>query len=490
MNKKQTRYFIPITLFLLNGCATLGLSPLKDRMLQSVKYSERELATADAENSAVISQYGAIYDTQDIARLDSIKNKIQAVLPRKDIDFQIHILNSKDVNAMTTGGRHIYIFKGLLDDARSDDELSCIIAHEIAHSLSRHRAKRTTIGILTGLGSIAVTAATQGKESMQTVTALAAQALPATFSRGDEREADVLAAAFAYEAGYDISKAQYFFERLAEKERVYNTKVNAELMPALNIAINNYNIALNNYNTWISYYQNWPNPNNYNGLVNAQNQMNYYYSYLQEVKGTYLNFALSNIGLFRTHPDSMSRANLFVQLSDYMRKPVSTGTLDNFDKSVANILNTHKEIKELSNRGFMNQSGVRALELFKKAKALYSNKNFEAAEGVLKEVLTLKPDYQEAIRLKEDLTRAINEGKQSQKNIYTRQDLSSDAEYFLANLSGKREDEITTVLGNSIETKNTEYGDICKKYNFDGRVILVYFKNKIVNHWTNENPNN
>lgn len=407
MNKKQLIVAWAFV-FLLNGCATFGLSPLKDRMLQSVKYSQQEKATADAENSVIVSKYGTVYDTQAVARLDSIKDRLQAVLPRKDIDFQIHILNSDDVNAMTTGGSHVYIFKGLLNDVESDDELACIIAHEMAHSLSRHRAKGTTIGILTGLGSMAAAVATKGQESAQTVVALAAQALPATFSRGDEREADALAAAFAYEAGFDISKAKYFFERLAKREQIFNMKVNSELMPALNMAISNYNITLNNYNTWLYYYRNWSNPNNYNGLINAQNQLNYYYSQLREVKGAYLNFALSNIGLFRTHPDSMSRANLFVQLSDYMHGSVTMGTLENYDRTVANALTTLKEIKELSSSGFMNQNGVRALELFKKAKALYDKEKFEAAEKVLKEVLSLKPDYQEAIRLQEDLAESIN----------------------------------------------------------------------------------
>ncbi|MDD5465955.1 MAG: M48 family metalloprotease [Candidatus Omnitrophica bacterium] len=410
MNKKQLIIVWAIVL-LLNGCATLGLSPLKDRMLQSVKYSKDELAAADGENKAIVSKYGVVDDPRSMARLDSIKKRLEAVLPRKDIDFNIHILNSKDVNAMTTGGRHIYVFKGLLNSVDSDDELACIIAHEMAHSLSRHRAKMTTISVLTAIGSIAVGTVTGGQSSVQTIIGLSAQALPATFSRADEKEADVLAADFAYRAGYDISRARNFFKKLAEQERLFNIKANTELIPALNMAAANYNTALNNYSLWLYYYRNWPNANNYHGLVNSQNQLNYYYGQLQKVKGDYLNFSLDNIGLFRTHPDSMSRANLYIKLSDYMRGLISAEALARYDKQAINILNTLKEIEGLSSQGFMNQNGVRALELFKKAKTLYDNKKYEAAESLLKEVLNLKPDYQEAVRLQADLAQLIKNRK-------------------------------------------------------------------------------
>jgi Zn-dependent protease with chaperone function len=466
MIRKQL-IFISVVVFLLSGCATLGLSPLKDRMLQSVKYSDKELAAADAENEAIVSKYKTVDDAQDMARLNSIKNRIQAVLPRKDIDFQMHILNSDDVNAMTTGGRHIYIFKGLLKDVKNDDELACVVAHEIAHSLSRHVAKGTTIGVLTSIGSLAASLVTQGQQYAQTAIALSAQALPATFTRSDEKEADALAASFAYQAGYDISKAKYFFERLAEEERNYNKKANEQLIPALNMASTNYNTALNNYNTWLSNYRNYPNQANYGGLLNAHNQLNYYNNQFQQIKAAYLNFSLSNLGWFRTHPDSTSRANLFVRLSDYMGGKASVEDLENYDKQTANALATLKEINELSEQGFMTKSGVKALELFKKAKALYDKKKLKAAKSVLKETLNLKPDYKEAIKLQEDL--------------------NNDIKNFLEHLSGKTEREVTAVFGAPVSMKDVEQGYIGRKYDLNGRVVLVYFKNKIVDHWRDEN---
>ncbi|MDD5614304.1 MAG: M48 family metalloprotease, partial [Candidatus Omnitrophica bacterium] len=320
--------------------------------------------------------------------------------------------------------------------------------------------------ILTALGGIAASMAMQNQETAQNVVALAAQALPATFSREDEKEADVLAAVFAHEAGYDASKAEYFFKMLAEKERAYNMEVSSKLLPALNAATSNYNAALSHYNAWANQYNLTPNQNNYNGLLNAKNQLDYYSYQLENAKAAYLNFALSNIGWFRTHPDSMSRADMYVKMSDYMHGEKSIEDLGRYDSSVVNILKALYQVQDLSRQGLLDKSGLRAMELFKKAQALYNNRNFLAAKNTLKEVLRLKPGYQDALSLEEDLDSYI--------------------EYFIENLQGKREREVVAVLGNPIESRKVDSEYIRKRYDFDGRVVLVYFQGDTVSRWTEE----
>ena len=79
--------------FSLAGCATLGLGSLRDRMLHSVKYSKKEQSLAESENRAIVAKYGTIHDEQALSRLNLIKDKLQSVLPRQDINFQIPILD-------------------------------------------------------------------------------------------------------------------------------------------------------------------------------------------------------------------------------------------------------------------------------------------------------------------------------------------------------------------------------------------------------------
>src|SRR3989449_3045325 len=53
-------------------------------------------------------------------------------------DLQVHLVNSKPLNAFTTGGNHMYIYNQLFQDARSEDELAAVMSHEYAHINRRH----------------------------------------------------------------------------------------------------------------------------------------------------------------------------------------------------------------------------------------------------------------------------------------------------------------------------------------------------------------
>src|SRR5206468_11755116 len=57
----------------------------------------------------------------------------------KDIDF--HLLDSELPNIYTGGGRHIYIYDGLFQQCRNEDELASLFCHEYAHVYGRHAQK-------------------------------------------------------------------------------------------------------------------------------------------------------------------------------------------------------------------------------------------------------------------------------------------------------------------------------------------------------------
>jgi predicted Zn-dependent protease len=63
--------------------------------------------------------------------------------------YHLLILDSEEVNAFASSGGHIFVTKGLLRSADSEDALAGIIAHEIAHIQLQHsveaiKASRTT----------------------------------------------------------------------------------------------------------------------------------------------------------------------------------------------------------------------------------------------------------------------------------------------------------------------------------------------------------
>jgi predicted Zn-dependent protease len=52
--------------------------------------------------------------------------------------YHVMILDSRELNAFSTPGGHIFITKGLIDIVPSEDSLAGIIAHEMAHVMLKH----------------------------------------------------------------------------------------------------------------------------------------------------------------------------------------------------------------------------------------------------------------------------------------------------------------------------------------------------------------
>ena len=81
--------------------------------------------------------------------------------PRPDIynGYHVAILDSDEINAFATPGGHIFLTRGLIDCATSEDTLAAVIAHEIAHIQLGHglraiRNDRFTQVILGGVNSL------------------------------------------------------------------------------------------------------------------------------------------------------------------------------------------------------------------------------------------------------------------------------------------------------------------------------------------------
>lgn len=55
--------------------------------------------------------------------------------------YRFRILDSNEINGLSTPGGHIFVTRGLLRLADSEDELAAILAHEISHVAYRHGAE-------------------------------------------------------------------------------------------------------------------------------------------------------------------------------------------------------------------------------------------------------------------------------------------------------------------------------------------------------------
>jgi predicted Zn-dependent protease len=130
------------------------------------------------------------------------------------------LIDSSEVNAFALPGGFLFVNSGLILKADTEAELAGAMAHEIAHVAGRHGTRQASRGQMVNLAGLPLIflggwpgfAVRQG-------ASLAVPLAFLKFSRGFEREADLLGLQYIYKAGYDPSALVDFFERMEAMEK-------------------------------------------------------------------------------------------------------------------------------------------------------------------------------------------------------------------------------------------------------------------------------
>ena len=142
-------------------------------------------------------------------------------------DMRFHFVNSKTLNAFTTGGEHMYIYTGLFQQCKTEDELAAVMAHEFAHIYGRHVHKGMNrqyaiLGAAAAAGAAGYAAGGSEKGGQYAgmgagAAMLAGQFVGMSFTRKDETEADAMGFQFYTRAGWDPNKFGDFFQTMIDK---------------------------------------------------------------------------------------------------------------------------------------------------------------------------------------------------------------------------------------------------------------------------------
>ena len=137
------------------------------------------------------------------------------------VPFTIKVIDSEEVNAFALPGGFFYVNSGLIKLAQSEAELAGVMAHEIAHVAARHGTKQASRGQLAQLATIPLIflGGGWGAYGAQQAASLAIPLTFLKFSRGFERESDLLGVQYLYKTGYDPTAMVTFFERLQAKQK-------------------------------------------------------------------------------------------------------------------------------------------------------------------------------------------------------------------------------------------------------------------------------
>lgn len=139
-------------------------------------------------------------------------------------EFHFHFVADDEVNAYADKGGHIYLHRGMLEYLETDAEIAAVMAHEMGHQIAGHydEGKASVIlgaligGLIMGGAAAAGGGMTQDQANAQANygMVLGARAGQISFSKEQEREADLLAAYVLARAGYDLRAASGTFEVL------------------------------------------------------------------------------------------------------------------------------------------------------------------------------------------------------------------------------------------------------------------------------------
>ena len=173
--------FLGITLFLLIAFWILGL--FVDRAVNYITPEMEAAIFSSVGASASESVDNNNLQQAELQRIvDALRECIQIGYPLK-----VHLIDLDDANAFAFPGGRIFIFNGLLDKVVSENGLSFVLAHELAHFKNRDHLRGMGRGIVFTAVSALLTGAGSDLTQLFAPTANFSQA---QYSQERERMAD------------------------------------------------------------------------------------------------------------------------------------------------------------------------------------------------------------------------------------------------------------------------------------------------------------
>jgi predicted Zn-dependent protease len=118
----------------------MGRTPVPPGVIPEQPYvSAEDEQYGAAVLSELTKQYPLERDDQAIARTRSLVERLARAAHADQNPWNVFLLRGDDVvNAAATKGNYVFVWTGMLREARSDGELATVIAHELGHLLAGH----------------------------------------------------------------------------------------------------------------------------------------------------------------------------------------------------------------------------------------------------------------------------------------------------------------------------------------------------------------
>ncbi len=215
----------------LSSCANLDMDamPVSEARIQpaALRSSDMDMMTPAQrrEHERLVASYGGAYDDPELkALIQQVVERLVAASERPDLKYRVTVLNSAAINAFALPDGSLYVTRGLLALANDTSELSSVLSHEMAHVIARHASIREDqvkqAVLVSRVISDVVNDPDLGALAMQK-----SRMSLASFSRGQELEADAIGVGIAARAGFDPYGASRFLTDMGRQSALKNASV-------------------------------------------------------------------------------------------------------------------------------------------------------------------------------------------------------------------------------------------------------------------------
>jgi predicted Zn-dependent protease len=213
------RLFFVVLIVALTGCTSIdkgmmavsdGISsrdPVTGQRQINLVSEEQEIRQAEEAQRQILSQAkqkGIKTDgeTPYYETVNRVFDRLKVVTHRKQLPWEVHVLDSPEWNAFTIGGGKVFVYSGIFQGEtglKDDAELAAVLAHEMAHVAARHASEKG--------GKLAIAKlADKGLRKEK--------GFDASFTTNQEAEADKYSALYLALAGYDPSVGVRVWKRM------------------------------------------------------------------------------------------------------------------------------------------------------------------------------------------------------------------------------------------------------------------------------------
>ena len=211
----------------LSACASLGSLDALSVLNIAVKSGEavaksfeditpeQEYYVGRAVGANILSQIPPYEEAKTNAYLNLLGQSLAMASDRPETFGGYHflVLDSAEINAFAAPGGLVFVSRGLLRCADSEDAVAAILAHEIGHVVKQHGLKAIKTARFKDAGLAIGKAAVEelGSAELAKVTAafsgtiddITSTLVNSGYSRGAEKEADLAAVEILKRSGYD-----------------------------------------------------------------------------------------------------------------------------------------------------------------------------------------------------------------------------------------------------------------------------------------------